>query len=82
MNSLYWLMKSSAANEVGSVFVLFTAHSKNNIVTVLPYKAVQAARCEKEREMISQSRLATRTGMSRIINVQVFLDHLIPSVLL
>lgn len=34
-------MKSSAANEVGSVFVLFTAHSKNNIVTVLPYKAVQ-----------------------------------------
>lgn len=39
MNSLYWLMKSSAVNEVDSVFVLFTAHSKNNIVIVLPYKS-------------------------------------------
>lgn len=48
MNSLCWLMKSSAANEVDSVFVLFTAHSKNNVVTVLPYKAPKASRCEKE----------------------------------
>lgn len=46
MNSLYWLMKLSAANDVDSVFVLFIAHSKNNIVTVLPYKAT-AARSEK-----------------------------------
>lgn len=41
MNSLSRLIKSSAANEVDSVFVLFTAHSKNNIVTVLSYKAEQ-----------------------------------------
>lgn len=48
MNSLCWLMKSSAANEFDSVFVLFTAHSKNNIVTVPPYKSPAAARSEKE----------------------------------
>lgn len=48
MNSLCWLMKSSAPNEVDSVFVLFTAHSKNNIIIVLPYKAETAAGSEKE----------------------------------
>lgn len=41
MNSLSRLMNSSAANEVDSVFVLFTAHSKNNIVTVSSYKVEQ-----------------------------------------
>lgn len=73
MNSLYCLMKSSVANEVDSVFVLFTAHSKNNIVTALPCKV-------KQRKMISQSIScpATRTSTSRIIHVPVFLDHLIP----
>lgn len=80
MNSLYRLMKSAAANEVDSVFVLFTAHSKNNIVTVLPYKGEQQQGV-KMRKMVSQS-LSTRTSMSRIINVPVFLDHLIPAVLL
>lgn len=34
-------MMSSAANEVDSVFVLFTAHSKNNVVLVLLHKAQQ-----------------------------------------
>lgn len=48
MNSLYWLMKSAAANEVDSVFVLFTAHSKNNIVTVLPVQSQTAAGSEQE----------------------------------
>lgn len=32
-------MMSSAANEVDSVFVLFAAHSKNNVVLVSPHKA-------------------------------------------
>lgn len=79
MNSLYCLMKSSVANEVDSVFVLFTAHSKNNVVTALPYK-VKRQRGAKQRKMISQSIScpATRTSTSRIIKVLVFLDHLIP----
>lgn len=34
-------MMSSAANEVDSVFVLFTAQSKNNVVLVLLHKAQQ-----------------------------------------
>lgn len=79
MNSLYWLMKSAADNDVDSVFVSFTAHSKNNIVTVLPYKA-EHRREVKKREIILQS-LSTRISMSRIINVPIFLDHLIPPVL-
>lgn len=54
MNSLYSLMKSSAANEVDSVLVLFTTQSKNNIVTLLRYKAEWQPDTEK-REMISQS---------------------------
>lgn len=55
-------MKPSAANEVDSVFVLFTAQSKNNIVTVLPHKAEQQLDV-KERKCISQFifRPATRT---------------------
>lgn len=55
-------MKPSAANEVDSVFVLFTAQSKNNIVTVLPYEAEQQLHV-KERRSILQfiSRPAART---------------------
>lgn len=41
MNGLYRLMKSSVSSEVDSVFVLLTAHSQNNIVKVLLYKAEQ-----------------------------------------
>lgn len=74
-------MKSLVSNEVDSVFVFFTAHSKNNIVTALPDKAAQQQKVKK-RKMISQSisHPATRTSMSRIINVHIFLDHLIPPV--
>lgn len=49
MNSLYWLMKPSVANKDDSVFVLFTAHSKNNIVNALLYKP-EAARSKKKKK--------------------------------
>lgn len=49
MNSLYWLMKPSVANKDDSVFVLFTAHSKNNIVKALLYKP-EAARSKKKKK--------------------------------
>lgn len=72
MNSLYWLMKSSAANEVDSVFVLFTAHFKHNIVTVLPYK-VAHQRAVKKREMILQSPV-NDNQCSRIFWITVLLQ--------
>lgn len=64
-------MKPSTANEVDSVFVLFTAQSKNNIVTVLQRQAEQQLDV-KEKKRISQfiSRPAARTF------------NLIPSILL
>lgn len=48
MNSLYRLMKSSEPNEVDSVFVLFTVHSKNN--TVVPYIAKRQSEEVKKKE--------------------------------
>lgn len=86
MNSLYLLMKPSVANKDDSVFVLFTAHSKNNIVKALLYKpeAARSKKKKKNRKMILQSisHPTTRTSMSRIINARIFLDHFISPICL
>ena len=78
MNSLSLLMKSSAANEVDSVFVLFTAQSENNIVTVLSCKAEQQQGVKIGRFHC----LPYLPYCHGTVNVQVFSDHLISTALL
>lgn len=70
-------MKSSAANEV---FLCCSQHSLR--ITLLQYKSRTAVRSGKEENdfTVYLPTLPTRTSVSNIINVQVFLDHLVPSV--